>query len=241
MSWKGYAQDLGGAQPIGSTSFVSDSVPGREDGLCGAPGSASNNPVPTPLHERLQWVSHRRSSYTAASLVAGTGTANNPQYSDQYVAKHFPFRWFASLTGGGAGQSDGHTAHRTPGLSRRWHQLRRQPHRQPGRPEPRSDPRPATTTQSRSSAGSPRTTAAMPTTPRARATTCREPSACTRAVPTPVRSTSTIRSTARPDCRPTTPRPPRPGTTPAGSTPRTCSWRTTSRSSSSPRPMPTAA
>src|SRR6202050_4843805 len=43
VSWKGYAQDLGGAQPTGSTSYVADSVPGREDGLCGAPGTASNN------------------------------------------------------------------------------------------------------------------------------------------------------------------------------------------------------
>ncbi len=47
------------------------------------------------------------SSYTAASLVAGTGTTNNPQYSDQYVAKHFPFPWFASLTGGGTGNPMG--------------------------------------------------------------------------------------------------------------------------------------
>ena len=46
-------------------------------------------------------------SYTAASLVAGTGTANDPQYSDQYVAKHFPFSWFASLTGGGTGNPMG--------------------------------------------------------------------------------------------------------------------------------------
>jgi hypothetical protein len=51
-------------------------------------------------------------SYTAASLVAGTGTGpdgqayslSNPQYSDQYVAKHFPFAWFESLSGvGGSG------------------------------------------------------------------------------------------------------------------------------------------
>ena len=41
------------------------------------------------------------SAMTSASLKAGTGTTNNPQYSDQYVAKHFPFPWFASLTGGG--------------------------------------------------------------------------------------------------------------------------------------------
>jgi hypothetical protein len=108
VSWKGYAQDLGGAQPIGSTSFVSDSVPGRDDGACGAPGTASNNPVsnPTYLSGAAGYPSDVN-SYTSASLVAGTGTTNNPQYSDQYVAKHFPFPWFASLTGGGAGDPMG--------------------------------------------------------------------------------------------------------------------------------------
>ncbi len=102
VSWKGYAQDLGGAQPTGSTSFVSDSVPGRDDGPCGAPGSASENPVSNPTFLTAT-SSHPLpsdvSSYTSASLVAGTGTANNPQYSDQYVAKHFPFPWFESLIG----------------------------------------------------------------------------------------------------------------------------------------------
>jgi hypothetical protein len=108
VSWKGYAQDLGGAQPIGSTAYVADSVPGREDGLCGAPGTASNNPVSNPLYMNgSAGYPSDVSSYTGASLVAGTGTANNPQYSDQYVAKHFPFGWFASLTGGGTGNPMG--------------------------------------------------------------------------------------------------------------------------------------
>ncbi len=104
VSWKGYAQDLGGAQPIGSPSFVSDSVPNRDDAACGGPGTTANNPAsdPTFLNGSAGFPSDVN-SYTAASLVAGTGTANNPQYSDQYVAKHFPFPWFASLTGGGAG------------------------------------------------------------------------------------------------------------------------------------------
>ncbi len=102
VSWKGYAQDLGGAQPIGSTSWVSDSVPGREDGACGAPGSSSNNPVSNPtLMSDTATFPADLSNLTSASLVKGTGTTNNPQYSDQYVAKHFPFSWFASLTGGG--------------------------------------------------------------------------------------------------------------------------------------------
>ena len=104
VSWKGYAQDLGGAQPIGSTSYVSDSVPGREDGLCGYPGSSSNNPATNPtLMSDSAIFPKDVSNLTSASLVAGTGTTNDPQYSDAYVAKHFPFPWFASLTGGGTG------------------------------------------------------------------------------------------------------------------------------------------
>ena len=63
VSWKGYAQDLGGAQPIGSTSWVSDSVPGREDGACGAPGSSSNEPGDEPdPHERHRHASRRMSA-----------------------------------------------------------------------------------------------------------------------------------------------------------------------------------
>ncbi len=102
VTWKGYAQDLGGAQPIGSTSFVSDSVPGRDDGPCGAPGSSTENPVSNPTYLTANGahpLPSDVSSYTSASLVAGTGTTNNPQYSDAYVAKHFPFPWFESLIG----------------------------------------------------------------------------------------------------------------------------------------------
>ena len=108
VSWKGYAQDLGGAQPIGSSSYVSDSVPGREDGLCGYPGASSNNPGTNPtLMSDTSIFPKDVSALTSASLVAGTGTTNNPQYSDAYVAKHFPFPWFASLTGGGTGNPMG--------------------------------------------------------------------------------------------------------------------------------------
>ncbi len=102
VSWKGYAQDLGGAQTIGSTSFVNDSVPGREDGPCGAPGPSTENPVTNPTFLTANGahpLPSDVSSYTAASLVAGTGTTNNPQFSDAYVAKHFPFPWFESLIG----------------------------------------------------------------------------------------------------------------------------------------------
>jgi Phosphoesterase family len=83
---------------------VADSVPNREDGLCGYPGSSSNNPGTNPaLMSDTAIFPKDVSSLTAASLVAGTGTTNDPQYSDAYVAKHFPFPWFASLTGGGSG------------------------------------------------------------------------------------------------------------------------------------------
>ncbi len=57
VSWKAYAQDLGGAQPVGATSYVtgatpgvSDTVPGREDGACAYPGLSSNNPVTSPTN-----------------------------------------------------------------------------------------------------------------------------------------------------------------------------------------------
>jgi hypothetical protein len=199
ITWKGYAQDLGGAQLIGSTSFQANTVPGRDLATeCGAPGNpdeAAANPVSNPTYlsgaegypvgsnlvsssatggssttlvdTTQSWTTNQytgdeviitggpgqyekatiasntsntltvsswstppggssvapgagstyvigladTSTYTAASLVAGSGTnpftgatysANNPEYSDQYVAKHFPFGWFESLTGVGA-------------------------------------------------------------------------------------------------------------------------------------------
>ena len=203
-TWKGYAQDLGGSQQIGATSFQTNTVPTRDAGACGSPGNpdeATSNPVSNPpylsgsegypvasnlvqstatggttttLADTSQsWTTNAyngdeviitsgdgagekgtiasntnntltlsgsgfsevpgassvvapdttshyvvgvvdTSTYTAASLVAGSGTgpdgqafsASNPEYSDQYVAKHFPFGWFESLTGvGGSGTS----------------------------------------------------------------------------------------------------------------------------------------
>jgi hypothetical protein len=204
-TWKGYAQDLGGAQQIGATSYQANTVPIRDSGVCGSPGNpdeAPANPVSNPTYlsgaegypvasplvnstaspggsattlvdTSQSWTTNAyngdeviitsgdgagekgtiasntattltlsgsgfseapgtsavvapdatshyiigvidTSTYTAASLVAGSGTgpdgqaysANNPEYSDQYVAKHFPFGWFESLTGvGGSGTS----------------------------------------------------------------------------------------------------------------------------------------
>jgi len=72
VTWKGYAQDLG-------------NQPGREDGLCGAPGSAANDPATNPLS-------------MSSNLPAGVSSFTGAQANDQYVAKHFPFPWFSGLT-----------------------------------------------------------------------------------------------------------------------------------------------
>jgi hypothetical protein len=76
-TWKGYAQDLGDQA-------------GREDGVCGAPGSAANNPVTNPTF---------LSASAAHPLPAGVTSFTGAQANDQYVAKHFPFPWFESMTG----------------------------------------------------------------------------------------------------------------------------------------------
>jgi hypothetical protein len=76
-TWKGYAQDLGNQA-------------GREDGVCGAPGSAANNPTTNPTY---------LSATAAHPLPTGVTSFTGAQANDQYVAKHFPFPWFASVTG----------------------------------------------------------------------------------------------------------------------------------------------
>jgi hypothetical protein len=105
VPWKAYAQDLGGAQPVGSTTYVTgstpgvtDTVPGREDGACGYPGTSSANPVTNPTD--LVSPSGDVSSYTGAQPADANG---NGDPADQYVAKHFPVAWFASLAGESAG------------------------------------------------------------------------------------------------------------------------------------------
>jgi hypothetical protein len=77
ISWKGYAQDLGDQT-------------GREDAACGGPGSASNNPTTDPTF---------MSATAAHPLPTGVVNFTGAQPDDQYVAKHFPFPWFHSLTG----------------------------------------------------------------------------------------------------------------------------------------------
>ncbi|HEX5405801.1 MAG TPA: alkaline phosphatase family protein [Pseudonocardiaceae bacterium] len=76
-TWKGYAQDLG-------------DQPGREDAICGGPGGADNNPTTNPTF---------MSASAAHPLPTGVTSFTGAQPNDQYVAKHFPFSWFHSITG----------------------------------------------------------------------------------------------------------------------------------------------
>lgn len=119
VSWKAYAQDLGGAQPAGSPTYVTgttpgvtDTVPGRDDGACGYPGSSTANPVTNPSN--LVAPTGDVTSYTGAQPA---NAANNGDPADQYVAKHFPPGWFASLTGESAGAQSGVTYPAQPALN----------------------------------------------------------------------------------------------------------------------------
>ena len=119
VSWKAYAQDLGGAQPVGASSYVtgavpglSDTVPGRDDGVCGYPGTSSANAVTNPTN--LVAPSGDVTSYTGAQPANAN---NNGDPADQYVAKHFPTPWFSSLTGESAGTQNGVTYSAQPALN----------------------------------------------------------------------------------------------------------------------------
>jgi hypothetical protein len=97
VSWKAYAQDLGGEQnylqhPF--SAFQAETVPGREDAVCAGPGTAANNPNTDPT-DMVAPPGGDIASYTGAQNVSFGGT----DYIDQYVAKHFPVGWFESLTG----------------------------------------------------------------------------------------------------------------------------------------------
>jgi hypothetical protein len=102
-TWKGYAQDLQGAQTPGSTSFQADTVANRDDAACGGPGTTSNNPDTNPTY---------LTATAANPFPAGVTSFTGAQADDQYVAKHFPFSWFHSLTG--TTNADGTTS---PGLT----------------------------------------------------------------------------------------------------------------------------
>ena len=70
-----------------------DTVPGRDDGACGYPGTAANNPATNPTN--LVAPTGDVTSFTGAQQATSTATTT----ADQFVAKHFPTRWFTSLTG----------------------------------------------------------------------------------------------------------------------------------------------
>jgi hypothetical protein len=119
LSWKGYAQDLGGEQPVGSTTYVTgstpgvtDTVPGRDDGACAYPGTSSANPVTNPTN--LEAPSGDVSSYTGAQPADANA---NGDPADQFVAKHFPTGWFASLTGESSGTQSGVNYSAEPALN----------------------------------------------------------------------------------------------------------------------------
>ncbi len=86
VTWKGYAQDIGGAQTPGSTQFQAGTVPDREAAACAGPGTSANNPDTNPTD-------------MAGDFPPGVTTFTAAQPNDQFVAKHFPFPWFESLTG----------------------------------------------------------------------------------------------------------------------------------------------
>ncbi len=77
VTWKGYAEDLG-------------DQPGREDAVCGGPGTAANNPTTNPTY---------LTATPAHPYPPGVISFTGAQPNDQYVAKHFPFPWFHALTG----------------------------------------------------------------------------------------------------------------------------------------------
>jgi hypothetical protein len=86
VTWKGYAQDIGGAQTPGETSFQANTLPDREAAACAGPGTSANNPDTNPTN-------------MSGDFPTGVTTFTAAQPDDQFVAKHFPFPWFESLTG----------------------------------------------------------------------------------------------------------------------------------------------
>ena len=118
-TWKGYAQDLG-------------NQPGREDAVCGGPGTAANNPTTNPTV---------MTATAANPFPTGVTSFTGAQANDQYVAKHFPFPWFHSLTG--TGRSRGHREAGPDQAGAGRDRLRREPHREPRQRVEGPVPRPA--------------------------------------------------------------------------------------------------
>ena len=192
------------ARPGRATRRTSATSPVARTRVCGGPGIAANNPDDQPdLHERT----------AAHPLPAGVTSFTGAQANDQYVAKHFPFPWFESLTGTS-------TRRHAPGLTKPAQggtdcdanhiaNLDSSSQRPVPGPAERVDDAGVQLDHAR-------TTAATPTTRSARATTC------------PVRSRSTgAADLPDPDAEPRSR--PRRRTTPAACTPLTCSSSTTSR------------
>ena len=78
------------ARPGRATRQDLGNQPGREDAVCGGPGTAANNPTTNPTF---------MSATAAHPFPAGVTSFTGAQANDQYVAKHFPFPWFHALTG----------------------------------------------------------------------------------------------------------------------------------------------
>jgi hypothetical protein len=121
VTWKGYAQDLGGASANSPTaapngSGTLDLQPGngvnahtataangnttsdtqdRDASACGAPGASTNFPGAANTGA----ASTTGSTSTNTPATYGVTSFTGAQADDQYVAKHFPFGWFHSLIG----------------------------------------------------------------------------------------------------------------------------------------------
>ena len=96
-TWKGYAQDL-------------HNQPGREDGACGYPGTATNaadsttvnttDPTKGPTQLNNAKAYPGVASFTGVQAAGKDAAGNLGAKEDGYVSKHFPFPWFHSLTDG---------------------------------------------------------------------------------------------------------------------------------------------
>ncbi len=247
MSWKAYAQDLGGAQPVGSTTYVtgttpgvSDTVPGRDDGTCGYPGGTTADPVTNPTN--LVAPTGDVTSYTGAQPANAN---NNGDPADQYVAKHFPTGWFTALTGESAGTQSTVNYPAQPALN------------EPSTPEydgpgaPLGLERHNCDANHVSNLDDPTYGLAHDLSLPANevpAFNWITPNNCSDAHDASCQGNNlsgAFNANGTPNynpsgCRPTTPKRRRRSTTPAASTRPTCSFGTTSRSSSSRRPSPTA-
>ena len=120
----------------GTTPGVTDTVPGRDDGACGYPGTSADDPVTNPTN--LVAPTRRRTSFTGAQPANANG---NGDPADQYVAKHFPTGWFTSLTGESAGTQNGVTYPAQPALN----EPTTPEYDGPGAPTDRSDATPTAT------------------------------------------------------------------------------------------------